>query len=181
MRKLALAVLLPGALVAGCSRRPADEPAKRDLTLLADVDTSKFPIVSPRELWRSDPEPQAPVAAPTAVRPHLVPARKHAKPAAPAPAAHRTAPVAAPDASPAPQGPPTPTPVAAAPKGAGTPLDPGQSVTIMPASASTSPGNVPTTDALGVHELGHGIIIIGDDRCVPGRGDLMPRWRHSWH
>jgi hypothetical protein len=179
MRKLALAVLLPAAVAAGCSR-PADEPAKRDLTLLADVDTSKLSVVSPRELIRSDPEPQAPVAASTAVQPRLVPVRKHAKPAAPTPAAHTSAPVATPEASPAPQGPPTPTQVASAPKGAGTPLDPGQSVTVMPAATSTSPGNVPGADASPIHELGRGIIIIGDDRCVPGRGDLLPRWRHSW-
>src|SRR4051794_27595430 len=115
MRKLALAVLLPGALVAGCSRRPANEPAKRDLTLLADVDSSNLGVVSPRELWRSNPEPQTPVAATTAVRPRLVPVHKHAKPAAPTPA-HRTAPVAAPDASPTPQGPPTPPPVAPPPR-----------------------------------------------------------------
>jgi hypothetical protein len=178
MRKLALAVLLPAAVVAGCSR-PADEPAKRDLTLLADVDTSKLAVVSPRELLRSDPEPQAPVAAPTAVRPQLVPVRKHAKPAAPTPAAHSSAPVATPNASPTPHGPPLPTQVASAPKGAGTPLDPGQSVTQMPAASSTNPGTVPGTDASPLHELGRGIIIIGDDRCVPGRGELLPRWRHS--
>ena len=178
MRKLALAVLLPGVVIAGCSR-PAVEPAKRDLTLLGDVDTSKLAVISPNELLRPDPQPQAPVATTTTVRPHFVPARKHAKPAAPTPAAHNSAPVATPDASPTPQGPPLPTQVASAPKGAGTPLDPGQSVTQMPAATSTSPGNVPGTDVYTLHELGRGIIIIGDDRCVPGRGELLPRWRHS--
>jgi hypothetical protein len=178
MRKLALALLLPGVVITGCSR-PAVEPAKRDLTLLGDVDTSKLAVISPNELLRPDPQPQAPVATTSTVRPQLVPARKHAKPAAPTPAARKSAPVATPNASPTPQGPPMPTEVASAPKGAGTPLDPGQSVTQMPAATSTSPGTVPSADASTLQELGRGIIIIGDDRCVPGRGDLLPRWRHS--
>jgi hypothetical protein len=186
MRKLALAVLLPGALAAGCSR-PAAEPAQRDLTLLTAADSSATAaIASARELDRVDPEPRTRAEAGVTLRPRPVPVRAHAKPAAPAPEASAPAPVAAPAPTPAAKHAPAPPPAPAtlAARGAGTPLEPGQSVTLVPAGATAGPGQVPGTELLTAQEMGHrSIIIIGDDRCVPGRGELLPglrlrHWRH---
>jgi hypothetical protein len=181
MRKLALVVLLPGALAAGCSR-PVDEPPPRDLTLLVGAESTATPATtSARELDRPDPEPRAPVATGTAVRPRLAPIRAHAEAAAPSAEARSPAPVPVPAAEPAPTASPAPAPATVAAGGAGTPLEPGQSVTIVPAGASAGPGQVPQTELLTPRQMdGGGVIIIDDDRCIPGRGELLPGLRLRW-
>jgi hypothetical protein len=176
MRQTVFALLLPGAILAGCSR-PADEGAARDLTLLQTPESSATRgIVSARELDRPDPEPQLPVQAPSAARPRLVPARAHAVAAARASESLRQAPLPVPNAEPAPAPEPTPSPApVAAAAGAGTPLEPGQSVTLVPAGASAAPGAMPPTELVTAREMaGRRIIVVGDDRCVPGRGELLP-------
>jgi hypothetical protein len=180
MRKLAL-VLLPGVLVAGCSLS-SDEPASRDLTLLTASSVAAPAVASARELDRPDLDPRTPAVTGTAPRQRLVPVRTRAKPAATAAEAELLAPVPAPAAEPAYANSPAPTPSTSAAGGGGMPLEPGQSVAIVPAGASTGPGQLPETELISPRSRGgRTIIIMGDDRCVPGRGELFPGLRHFRH
>ncbi len=178
MRKFVLAVALPAALAAGCSR-PSDEPAARDLTLLTTPESSATSaVVSARELIRSPAEPLSPAPAGTAARLRLVPVRAPAKAAAPRPEPAPPAPVPNAEVARSRSPEPAPAPVAAA-AGAGMALEPGQSVTVVSAGASAGPAQLPPTELISSHEMaGRRIIIIGDDRCVPGRGELLPGLRH---
>ncbi|HEX5387361.1 MAG TPA: hypothetical protein VFW66_11705 [Gemmatimonadales bacterium] len=187
MRKLATAALLLGALAAACSRSsdPAPEnsasttaPAARDLTLLDALPPAPDAapaVVSARELAVPHAEPL--VAAPSrhqsarAVA-HSAPARRPTAPVRAA-ASPLTVPTPATLAVSAPA--PAPAPVA---RGAGTALEPGESVTQLPATAA-APGSLPPVDLVSDRDLHrHPFVIIGDDRCIPRRGDLFPRPRH---
>ena len=167
MRIPSASLLLPCALVlAACSGERA-APPRRDLTLLDPADQSATPaVVSARELAVTRADPGVTVVAP---------ARTHARPArevsAPAPTASAPAPV------------PTPEPVTApeddaAAAGAGEALAPGQTVSVIPATSGSAPAPVPVGDfstESGIRS--RPVIIVGDDRCVPGRGEVIGRGR----
>ncbi|HET7599467.1 MAG TPA: hypothetical protein VFK09_04210 [Gemmatimonadales bacterium] len=178
MRPLALTLLVPGLWVAACSR-PSGEPAGRDLTLLtAERDSAAPGVVSARELGLATPEPRDSAPADATPRRRPVAAPRHATPAAPAPEAARAAPVPAPEPAPARSADPGPAHGPAA-GGAVTALEPGQSVATLPATAAGAPDQLPPTELVSERQLrGRRLIIIGDDRCVPGRGELVPGLRH---
>ncbi len=174
MRIPSASLLLACALVlAACSGERA-VPPRRDLTLLDPADQSATPaVVSARELAVTRAEPGATVMAPARRRP--VPVRTHARPArevsAPAPAASRPAPVPAPESV-------TASEDDAAAAGAGEALAPGQTVSVIPATSGSAPAPVPVGDfstESGIRS--RPVIIIGDDRCVPGRGEVIGRGR----
>lgn len=172
MRIPSASLLLACALVlAACSGERA-VPPRRDLTLLDPADQSATPaVVSARELAVTRAEPGATVLAPARRRPVPAPVRTHARPArevsAPAPAASTPTPV------------PAPEPVTdAAAAGAGEALAPGQTVSVIPATSGSAPAPVPVGDfstESGIRS--RPVIIIGDDRCVPGRGEVIGRGR----
>ena len=167
MRIPSASLLLACALVlAACSSERA-APARRDLTLLDPADQSATPaVVSARELAVTRAEPGATVVAP--VRTHARPAREAS---APTPAASAPAPV------------PVPEPVtvpddAATPAGAGEALAPGQTVSVIPATSAPAPDPLPVGDFSTERGIrSRPVIIIGDDRCVPGRGEVIGRGR----
>lgn len=176
MRIPSASLLLACALVlAACSGERA-VPPRRDLTLLDPADQSATPaVVSARELAVARAEPGATVMAPARRRPVPAPVRTHARPArdvsAPTAAASTPAPV------------PTPEPVTApeedaAAAGAGEALAPGQTVSVIPATSGSAPAPVPVGDfstESGIRS--RPVIIVGDDRCVPGRGEVIGRGR----
>jgi hypothetical protein len=62
--------------------------------------------------------------------------------------------------------------------GAGEALAPGQTVSVIPATSGSAPAPVPVGDfstESGIRS--RPVIIIGDDRCVPGRGEVIGRGR----
>jgi hypothetical protein len=169
MRIPSASLLLPCALVlAACSGERA-APSRRDLTLLDPADQSAAPaVVSARELAVTRAEPGATVLAPAPVRTHARPAREVS---APAPAASAPAPVPAPE--------PVAVPEAdAAAAGAGEALAPGQTVSVIPSTSGSAPAPVPVGDFSTERGIrSRPVIIIGDDRCVPGRGEVIGRGR----
>jgi len=179
MRIVVTAFLAPGAALAlaGCAAEPRDT-GHRDLTLL-ETPARDPAVASAGELLR--PEPDAGAGAPAArLAPEPRPARRRAVPARPSPrAAAPAAPAPVPVAAPAravERPPEAAKPTEVAHGGAARPLEPGDSASAIPASGgSTTP--LPGTD-LGPLDrvLGHGgVIIIGDDRCIPpGRGRRFP-------
>jgi hypothetical protein len=165
---------IPFALVvAACSSERSDS-TPRDLTLLPSAESATDAVASARELDlpRAEPE-QKNAAGASALTP--VPARVHARQAKRVDRAAKDAPVTAPDPEPAPESPaPGPRDVASA-GGAGTPLDPGQTVTVLPVSGGTGPQPLPVSDVATEGQIRRPWIVIGDDRCIPGRGEVMPR------
>jgi len=179
MRVRHVSYLIPAALVvAGCNtERP--EAASRDLTLLPSSESATPAVASAREL--DLPKPDVGLDNPSAARlPTPMPARVHARPAAPSSHSDKLAPVPDPAADLAPT-PPAPGPQVAATGGAGMGLEPGQTVTVLPASSSgTAPlpaSDISTEEGIKARPW----IIIGDDRCIPGRGEVMPRGHRGWH
>ena len=170
MRIPSVSLLLPGALVlTACGGEPARPP--RDLTLLdPSAQATTDAVVSARELGVVRTETGVSNAS-AAVRRVPAPARARAVPAA-----------ALPDAQPA------PNPVATSPApaaddedvtlaagGAGHALEPGQTVTVVPATSAgvTRRPEAEPFDAPAVmrnRRRGH-----DGDRCIPGRGEVMPR------
>jgi hypothetical protein len=159
---------LPGALLAvacGTDQRP---PATRDLTLLT-TPASPGAVASADELDRPRAEPRAPAPTGRTTR-EPRPARRRSAPTEAAASPSVSAPAPAPPA-------PTTAPAVATRSGAATSLDPGESVSAVPAVPAAAPGRLPAPlggDEPGVTRRGPWIII-GDDRCIPGRGELFPR------
>lgn len=174
-------LVVPAALaVAGCTTERS-ESAPRDLTLLPSAESSTGAVASARELDlpRAEPEPGQASAASTLTP---VPARVHARPARRSERSTGSAPVPAADPEPSSASPsPGPRDVASA-GGAGTPLDPGQTVTVIPASGGTGTAPLPVSDVSTEEGIrARPWIVIGDDRCIPGRGEVMPRGHRGWH
>ena len=162
-------------VLAACGGERA-APPRRDLTLLDPADQSATPaIVSARELAVTRAEPGAAVVAPARRRPVPAPVRTHARPAravsAPTPAASAPAPVPVPE-------PVTASDDAAAAAGAGEALAPGQTVSVIPATSGPAPDPLPVGDFSTERGIrSRPVIIIGDDRCIPGRGEVIGRGR----
>jgi hypothetical protein len=173
-------VLLPAAIIVAACNTDRSESAPRDLTLLPSTESATAGIASAREL--DLPRPDAGATRTSAVRaPTLAPARVRARPARQTSHAAKVAPVASPNSEPAPSS-PAPGPNDAAAGGAGMALDPGQTVTVVPASSGTGAAPFPATDistARGMRP--RPVIIIGDDRCIPGRGEIIPRGPRNWN
>jgi hypothetical protein len=180
MRVRFVCFLLPGALVVAACNTERSEPARRDLTLLPSAESATAAVVSAREL--DLPKPDAGVSSTSAVRaPTPAPARVHAQPAWKSDHSATVAPVPAPNAEPAPSSPAPGPKDAAVAGGAGTPLEPGQTVTLIPASAGAGAAPLPASDVSTEQGIrARPWIIIGDDRCIPGRGEVMPRGHRGW-
>jgi hypothetical protein len=172
--------LLPGALVVAACNTERSESAPRDLTLLPSTESATPAVASAREL--DLPRSDAGLTSQSSTRaPTPVPARAHARPAKRSEHAAALTPVPAPDAEPAPTS-PAPGPRDAALAGAGTPLEPGQTVTVLPASSGAGTAPLPGSDVSTAEGIrARPWIIIGDDRCIPGRGEVMPRGHRGWH
>jgi hypothetical protein len=172
-----LAVSAALAIAACSSERSESTP--RDLTLLP-VESATDAVASARELNLPRAEPEhSNAAGASAMTP--VPARVHARPAKRVTRADKDAPVAAPDPEPAPESPAAGPHNVASAGGAGTPLDPGQTVTVLPVSGGSGAAPLPVSDIATQDQIRRPWIIIGDDRCIPGRGEVMPRGHRGWH
>ena len=170
MRIPSTSLLLPGALVLAACGGP-NRPASRDLTLLDPSNqTTTGAVVSAQEMGLVNTETGVTNSAAT-VRRVPAPARARAVPAA-----------VVPEAQPAPTPPaasPTPAPndedAAPAAGGAGHALEPGQTVTVVPATSAGvqhGPDPGPSTEPEGMRirrREHHG------DRCIPGRGEVLPQ------
>jgi hypothetical protein len=170
---------VPVALAAAACSSDRSESAPRDLTLLPSASATDA-VASARELDLPRAEPDhSNAAGASAMTP--VPARVRARPAKPVERAANEAPVVAPDPEPSPESPaPGPRDVASA-GGAGMPLEPGQTVTVLPVSGGTGAQPLPASDIATEDQIRRPWIIIGDDRCIPGRGEVMPRGHRGWH
>ena len=152
-------------VVAACSgERPAS--SDRDLTLAPSVESATASaVVSARELGRPEIEQSR------AARQRHFPHQPGARPGAPR--AGVSAPAAAPAADPEPD-----PEVDDAVDAGGHALAPGQSVSVIPATSGAGPAPAPYSDYAGEGEMrNHGRpgIVHGDDRCIPGRGEVIPR------
>ncbi len=180
MRVTSVYLLFPAALVVASCSTERSESTPRDLTLLPSAESATGAVASARELDLRPANPELTNSS-AASAPTPVPARVPARKARRSPDAPRVAPVPAPDAEPAPTSPsPGPRDVASA-GGAGTPLDPGQTVTVIPASGGSGSAPLPVSDVATERGIRQGPwIVIGDDRCIPGRGEVMPRGHRGW-
>lgn len=170
---------LPAALLVAACNTDRPEPVSRDLTLLPSSESALAPVASARELDLPRAEPGADRTS-AARAPTRAPARVHARPAHRTARAEAVAPVPSPDAEPAARA-PAPGPENAAAGGAGTPLEPGQTVTLLPASTGAGTSPVPASGVATAEGIrARPWIIIGDDRCIPGRGEVMPRGHRGW-
>ena len=160
MRITPATLLLPGALALAACNMERSEPAARDLTLLSQTESATAAVVSARELDLPKSQAAADARAALAARP--APARTRAHPAELTADAAVVAPTPAPEAD-------------ALAAGAGTSLEPGQTVTVIPATSGAGAGKVPGSEVLSDRDVRRPWIIIGDDRCVPGRGEVIPR------
>ncbi|MGH7631167.1 MAG: hypothetical protein ACREOF_17625, partial [Gemmatimonadales bacterium] len=92
-----------------------------------------------------------------------------AQPAAPDPAPTVDAPAAAePQAA--------PQPVVDAWAGAGTALEPGQAVGVVPVAMGTG-SQMPPTELVSERGIRWTGMVHGDDRCIPGRDEMLPGFR----
>jgi hypothetical protein len=169
------ALILAAVLsAAGCGRDAARAPdrgptAGRDLTL-ASTPTPDA-VLGAAELIAPPAAPRAPAAiAKPAVRPRIV--RKPAASAAdPVPTLEAPAPVAAEEPAP-----PTPEPVTDSWTGAGSALEPGQAVGVVPVAMGTG-SRMPPTELVSARGIRWTGMIHGDDRCIPGRDEMVPGFR----
>jgi len=169
MRIPPVSLLLPAALVvAACSNeRPVS--ADRDLTLAPSAESATAAVVSARELGLPEVE-RSRVPSTLSSRPAR--ARARARPAA--------------DGSsltPAPTPQPEPELENVADAGAGHALAPGQSVSVIPATSAAGPAPVPDHDFASERGMRSRPIWVveGDDRCIPGRGEVIPRRPGGFH
>jgi hypothetical protein len=166
-RSLLLALLGAAACSAGsdAGRTPA-----RDLTLAAapapDAVLGAAERVTPPQAVSTQ---AAPVAEPSP-RPRVV--RRAAVPAAPVPET-ATAPVPVPVEEPIAR---SAEPVAEKWSGGGRELEPGQAVGVVPVALGSGT-RMPQTDLVserGIRWMG---MVHGDDRCIPGRDEVVPGFR----
>jgi hypothetical protein len=170
MRIPSISLLLPGALVlAACGGEPTRPP--RDLTLLdPSAQATSDAVVSARELGAVRTETGVTNTL-AAVRRLPAPARARAVPAAALPDAQPASTPAADSPAPAADD----EDVALAAGGAGHALEPGQTVTVVPATSAgvahrPEAGPYDEPAAVRNRRRGH-----DGDRCIPGRGEVMPR------
>jgi len=165
---LVLAALLAAAACSSGSQ--SSRPDARDLTLAARPTPDA--VLGPVERIASSQAPRAPdvVAAP-APRPRV--ARQAAMAAAPDPAPVAEAPVPEAAAEPAP---PTAEPVVDAWSGAGRSLEPGQAVGVVPVAMGGG-STMPQTDLVSERGIRWTGMVHGDDRCIPGRDEMVPGFR----
>jgi hypothetical protein len=173
-------VFLPAAIVVAACNTDRSESAARDLTLLPSTESATAGIASAREL--DLPRPDAGATSTSAAQaPTLAPARVRARPAQRTSHAAEVAPVPSPSTEPAPSS-PAPGASDAALGGAGVALNPGQTVTVVPASSGAGSTPFPATDVSTARGMrARPVIIIGDDRCIPGRGEVIPRGPGNWN
>ncbi|HEX2451364.1 MAG TPA: hypothetical protein VHJ69_09485 [Gemmatimonadales bacterium] len=171
-------LLLAAALAAaGCGSDAASTRAGadgRDLTLVSTPSTDA--VLGPAEFVTPPAAPNAPaVSAAPAARPRVV--RKPAVAAAPdlAPTLQAPAPLAAAEPAPA-----TPEPVADTWAGAGTALEPGQAVGVVPVAIGAG-SRMPPTELVTERGIRWTGMIHGDDRCIPGRDEMLPGFRARRH
>lgn len=163
MRIPSISLLLPGVLVVAACGGGADRAASRDLTLLDPAnETTTGAVVSAREMGLVRTETGVTKTA-ASVRRLPAPARARAVPAA-----------VVPEVQPA----PTPTPdedAGPVAGGAGQALEPGQTVTVVPATSAgvqhgPDPGSYTEPEGMrNRRRERHG------DRCIPGRGEVLPQ------
>jgi hypothetical protein len=169
MRIPSASLLVVCALVlAACSGERA-VPPRRDLTLLDPADQSATPaVVSARELAVTRAEPGATVMAPARRRSVPAPVRTGARQAHLA--AQNSAPAPAPvqDADPA-------TESEDATARDGHALAPGQQASVIPATSASGPAPVPDAGYFGEGGRRRGRLIVDGDRCIPGRGEVIPQ------
>ena len=169
---LILAAVLSAA---GCGRDAARAPdrssnAGRDLTL-ASAPTPDA-VLGAAELIAPPAAPNAPaVTAKPAVRPRVV--RKPAATAAADPAPTLAAPAPGAAGQPAP---PPPRPGAGSWGGARTPRAPGAAVGVVPGAMGTG-SRMPPTELVSARGIRWTGMIHGDDRCIPGRDEMVPGFR----
>ncbi len=171
-------LLFPAALVVASCSTERSESTPRDLTLLPSAESATGAVASARELDLRPADPQLANSS-TASAPKPVPARVPARKAHRSANSSRVAPVPAPEAEPAPTS-TAPGPRNVAHAGAGTPLDPGQTVTVIPASSGAGSAPLPTSDVSTERAMRGPWIVIGDDQCIPGRGEVIPRDHRGW-
>ncbi len=173
MRPTRSLLILAAALAAtGCAPDPASDERRdaRDLTLATAP--ANDAVLGPAELVGTPSNPSAPaVRAAPAPRPRV--ARRTAQPAAPDPAPTVDAPAAA-ESQPAPQA------VADAWTGAGTALEPGQAVGVVPVAMGTG-SRMPPTELVSERGIRWTGMVHGDDRCIPGRDEMLPGFRARRH
>jgi hypothetical protein len=160
-----LAVLLAGA--ACSSDRESAPPAGRDLTLAAAP--APDAVLGSTERVRPSSAPAVPALVATA-RPRVV--RRPAVAAAPEPALVPEAPAPAAAAS----APPAPEPIVDAWAGAGRSLEPGQAVGVVPVAMGGGTA-MPQTDLVSERGIRWTGMIHGEDRCIPGRDEMVPGFR----
>jgi hypothetical protein len=166
---VAVAALFAGA---ACSPTSQSTPSTaRDLTLAGTLAPSA--VLGPSERISVSPAPrQAALVAAPAARPRVT--RRAAVAAAPDAAPVVEAPVPAAAETPAL---PTPAPIVDTWTGAGHSLAPGQAVGVVPV-AMEGGTRMPQTDLVSERGIRwSGMIAGGDDRCIPGRDEMLPGFR----
>ncbi len=165
-----LLVLAAALAASGCAPKRESPAPARDLTLAAAPAADA--VLGSAERIALSAAPSAPaVAAAPAPRPRVAP--RAAVPAAPDPAPTASAPVPATSDEPAP---PTAEPIVDSWAGAGSALEPGQAVGIVPVAMGGG-SRMPQTDLVserGIRWMG---VVHGDDRCIPGRDEIVPGFR----
>ncbi|HET8624152.1 MAG TPA: hypothetical protein VFM14_11355, partial [Gemmatimonadales bacterium] len=69
-----------------------------------------------------------------------------------------------------------PEPVADTWTGAGTALEPGQAVGVVPVAMGTG-SRMPPTELVSERGIRWTGMVHGDDRCIPGRDEMVPGFR----
>jgi hypothetical protein len=173
---LILAALFAAAGCASDAARSAEESgaAARDLTL-ATAPTADA-VLGPAEATSRPAAPAVRAASAAPSLRHRV-VRRAAVAAAPEPSPAVESPAPAAAAAPSP---PTPEPLVDQWTGAGTALEPGQAVGVVPVAMGAGSGMPPTelVSERGIRWTG---MIHGDDRCIPGRDEVVPTFRARRH
>jgi hypothetical protein len=168
-RAVAVAALFAGA---ACSSSSPSTPSNaRDLTLAGSA--APAAVLGPAErIEPASASKQAAQASAPAPRPRVI--RRSSVAAAPDPAQVGEAPMPAAAAIPAP---PTPAPIVDQWTGAGHALAPGQAVGVVPVAMGGG-ATMPQTDLVSERGIRwSGMIAGGDDRCIPGRDEMLPGFR----
>jgi hypothetical protein len=163
MRVSPASLFLPAILVVAACSGERSTSSNRDLTLAPSVESAtESAVVSARELGRPEIEQSRPPANVTS-RVRRVRVR--------VPAAEVSAPAAAPAED------PEPDPVADdAVAAGGHALAPGQSVSVIPSTSGAGPAPAPHSDYAGDGEMrNRPAWHVHGDRCIPGRGEVIPR------
>jgi hypothetical protein len=159
--------LLPGVLIAAaCGGEPAAS-AHRDLTLAPSAESATA-VVSARELGLPEVEQsRAPASSASAARPAQARVRAPSRGPSVPQAVAAPAPAAVPDPAPAVEEFADPHALA-----------PGQTVSAIPATSGAGAAPVPDSDFASEAGIrSRPTWVIHGDRCIPGRGEVIPRRR----